>query len=191
MIFRRTPSQYAPLAVLLLVTGYALVGCDKSPEAAPPPAGNPMARTQPAAPPANSSMTDRAPGAPIGAPVGKVEKAGTFNKLFPKDGDGYNVVYTQEKTGSALAELQKGGKKLATLSISDVAANPSAIGKYNASGKQLGGYPAATVGSQGTSVLVGNKFQVQVRSNDPSFSATDREAWIQKFDLSGLAGMAK
>jgi hypothetical protein len=131
------------------------------------------------------------PSGTIAAPSGPIARGGDFNKLFPRDGNGYNVVFTQEKKGFAQAELNQGGKKVATLSISDVAANPSAIGKYNTSGQQLAGYPAAAVGSQGTSILVGGKFQVQVRSTAPSFSASDREAWLQKFDLRGLEGIAK
>ena len=127
-------------------------------------------------------------GANISGPAAgtKAVAGGSFNKLFPKDQDGYNRVFTQEKKGFAEALLRKGGKKLAIISISDVAANPAAISKYQQAGQQIAGYPAAPVGSQGTAILVGNRYQVQVRSMDASFTAAEREAWLGKFNLSGL-----
>ena len=122
-------------------------------------------------------------GPPAGA---KVVGGGSFNKLFPNDQDGFNRVFTQEKKGFAEALLRKGGKKIALLSISDIAANPSAISKYQTSSQMIAGFPAAPVGSQGTAILVGNRYQVQARSVDASFTAADREAWLGKFNLSGL-----
>jgi hypothetical protein len=110
-----------------------------------------------------------------------------FNKFFPKGGSGYERVYTQEKKGFAEAKLKQGGKDVAMLSISDTKNNPSALSKYQNSTKTIGGYPAATLGSTQTSVLVSNRYQVKVSSRDPSFTASDREAWIQKFNLNGLA----
>ena len=49
--------------------------------------------------------------------------------------------------------------------------------------------PAVARGELGTAVLAG-RFQVQVRSKSSSFTAEDREAWLAKFDLSGLSGLA-
>jgi hypothetical protein len=110
-----------------------------------------------------------------------------FNKFFPKGGSGYERVYTQEKKGFAEAKLKQGGKDMAMLSISDTKNNPSALAKYQNSTQTIGGYPATTLGSTQTSVLVSNRYQVKVSSRNPSFTASDREAWIQKFDLNGLA----
>jgi hypothetical protein len=110
-----------------------------------------------------------------------------FNKFFPKAGNGYARVYTQEKKGFAEAKLKQGSKDVAMLSISDIKNNPSAAGKYQQSSKKIAGYPAATLGTTQTSVLVNNRYQVKVLSRDPSFTASDREAWLQKFDLAGLA----
>jgi hypothetical protein len=109
-----------------------------------------------------------------------------FNKFFPATGDGYQRVYTQEKKGFAEAKLKKGGKDLATLSVSDTTSTPGAAAKFSNSTKKIGGYPSVTVGNTQTAVLVG-KYQVKVLSRDPSFTASDREAWIQKFNLSGLS----
>jgi len=114
-----------------------------------------------------------------------------FNKFFPKGSDGYERVYTQEKKGFSEAKLKKDGKDVAMLAISDIKNTPSAAAKYQQSTKTIAGYPAATLGNTQTSVLVNNRYQVKVLSRDPSFTASDREAWLQKFDLNGLARLSK
>jgi hypothetical protein len=131
-----------------------------------------------------------APAIPPG-PAAKPVAGGTFNRYFPKAGDGYSLNYTQEKAGLAQAELTKDGKRAALLTISDLKANPTARKKYAASTKQIAGYPAATLGSTITSIMVEDRWQVQAQSSSPSFTAADREAWIQRFDLAGLASTPK
>ncbi|MEH1905144.1 MAG: hypothetical protein V7L04_28145 [Nostoc sp.] len=108
-----------------------------------------------------------------------------FNKLFPDTGDGYQRVYTQEKQGFAEAKLKKGGKEVALLSITDTSSTPSAA-KFSKSTKKIGGYPAVEVGKTQTAILVG-KYQVKALSRDPSFKASDRADWLEKFNLNGLA----
>jgi len=181
----RGVTSLGPVA-FLAAAGLALTSCRPEPPPPPPPPP-PVARTVPrpsVVPPARTSVS--APPGPAGVVGGS-----SFNKLFPTSGtDGYKLVYTQEKKGFAQAEISKGGQKAATLSISDVAANPEATRKFQQGGRQIGGYPAADVGSQGTAVLVGNRFQVQVRSNSAAFSPSDREAWLTKFKLDDLARLA-
>jgi hypothetical protein len=109
-----------------------------------------------------------------------------LNAFFPSDGDGYQRVYTQEKKGFSEANLKQGGKVLAQLAISDTTSIPGAAAKFSNSTKKVGGYPAVTLGNTQTSVLVG-KYQVKVISKTPAFTAADREAWIEKFNLDGLA----
>ncbi|MEH1932614.1 MAG: hypothetical protein V7L14_02565 [Nostoc sp.] len=111
-----------------------------------------------------------------------------FNKLFPDGGDGYQRVYTQEKKGFAEAKLKKGGKEVALLSISDTTSTPDAAAKFSKSTKKIGGYPAVEVGKTQTAILVG-KYQVKVLSRDPSFKASDRADWIEKFNLNRLANL--
>ena len=118
----------------------------------------------------------------------KAVAGGKLNKYFPSSGGGFDRVFAQEKSGVALAKLNKGGKNVAMLSINDIAALPSAGDKFKSSTKQIGGYPAVTQGN-GTSVLVANRYQVKVQSKDTSFSASDREAWLSKFNLSGLSSV--
>lgn len=121
------------------------------------------------------------------APAGQPLPGSTFNKFFPSGGGGYERVYTQEKQGFAQAKLKKGGQDVALLSISDTAANPSAGNKFQQSNLKIGGYPSVQEGSKGTAVLVGGRFQVKVQSIDSSFTQSDREAWLQRFNLNGLS----
>lgn len=113
-----------------------------------------------------------------------------FNALFPDTEGSFDLVYTQEKTGFVEASLKKDGIEVALLSISDTVNNPDARQKFAESSEVLAGFPVADVGSKGTAVLVADRFQVQVRSVDDSFSRFDREDWLQKFDLDGLSQLA-
>ncbi|MDX2100143.1 MAG: hypothetical protein SFW36_20395 [Leptolyngbyaceae cyanobacterium bins.59] len=117
----------------------------------------------------------------------KAEAGGSFNKFFPDPGNGFERVYTQEKKGFAEAKLKKDGKDMAMLSVSDTTNLPMAAEKYQQSTKKIAGYPAVEQGTTTTGVLVGDRYQVKVLSRDPSFTASDREAWIQRFDLRGLS----
>jgi hypothetical protein len=112
---------------------------------------------------------------------------GEFNKLFPKPAAPFDLVFKQEKKGFAQASLKESGKEVATLSISDTTSNPEAAQKYQGSQETLAGYPVAAIGSQGTGLLVANRYQVQVRSMAPSFGEAERKEWLQKFDLQGLS----
>ena len=112
-----------------------------------------------------------------------------FNKFFPESSGGLEVVFSQEKAGFAEALLEKDGTEVATLSISDTASNPSAAEKFADSSEELDGYPIVEVGSQGSAVLVADRFQVQVRSKAEDFNQDNRRSWLSAFDLSGLEGL--
>lgn len=112
-----------------------------------------------------------------------------FNKFFPSDSGEFDVVFTQEKAGFAQAVLNENGEEVATLSVSDTAASPSARNKFSGSKDEIAGYPAASSGSKGTAILVGDRFQIQIRSKQDTFTAENREAWLAQFDLSGLANL--
>jgi hypothetical protein len=114
---------------------------------------------------------------------------GSFNKFFPESSDGFTTTASQEKEGFAEYKLKKDGKDMAMLAISDTAANPEAATKFKESTRQIGGYPAIEQGTTATAVLVDNRFQVKVLSRNPAFTKNDREAWLQKFNLRGLAGL--
>lgn len=110
-----------------------------------------------------------------------------FNQFFPKQGGDFDIVFKQEKSGFAQASLQQGGKELAVFSIFDTVSNPEAQAKYSAVTDRIAGYPVVTDESKSLSALVGNRFQVQVRSTDPGFGESDRIEWLQKFDLTGIS----
>lgn len=110
-----------------------------------------------------------------------------FNKFFPPSESGYERVYTQEKKGFAEAKLLKDGKDVAMLAISDTTSLPTAAAKFQNSPNKIAGYPAVEMGTTQTAILVADRYQVKVLSRDPSFTAADRQAWIEKFNLTGLA----
>ncbi|MDR3635223.1 MAG: hypothetical protein P4L84_15570 [Isosphaeraceae bacterium] len=110
-----------------------------------------------------------------------------FNKMFPKPAGDYDVVYTQEKTGFAQAKLVKKGEDVATLAIFDTVSNPEAADKYKDTAETFEGYPIIEIGNNGTGLLVGQRYQIQIRSKDANFSKFDREDWLKKFDLANLA----
>ena len=116
------------------------------------------------------------------------EAGGEFNKFFPQGDAGYARVFSQEKKGFAEAKLNKGGKNVAVMSISDTISLPAAAKKYERSTSKIGSYPLLDEAAlKSTGVLVNNRYQVKVASRDPSFSGTDRQAWLQKFNLDGLS----
>jgi hypothetical protein len=114
--------------------------------------------------------------------------AGTFNKFFPKDGEGGNErVFAADKEGFAEAKLQKDGKVVAVLSISDAQKQVYAKAKFEESPDQLEGYPMVKVGSTQTSVLVKGRFLLKVSSQTLDHDA--RKAILAKFDLKGLEAL--
>lgn len=115
------------------------------------------------------------------------EKGGTFNKFFPESEGEYAVVPAQEKQGFAEYKLKRDGVTLAMLSINDTISLPAAAAKYENATATVGGFPSVMQGTTATGVLVNGRYQVKVLSRDPSFTEADRAAWLEKFDLQGLA----
>lgn len=113
----------------------------------------------------------------------------SFNRFFPPGTDGYERVYTQEKKGFAEAKLKQDGQEMAVMAIADTLNNPSALTKFEKSTQTIGGYPVVAQGSMGTAVLVADRFQVKVLSRNSAFTQSDRIAWLEKFDLDGLAAL--
>jgi hypothetical protein len=121
------------------------------------------------------------------AVVKNATQGSNFNKFFPADADGFDRVFSQEKKGFAEAKLNKGGKNVAVLSISDTSSVPAAANKYQKSTEKLNGFPMLVeTPMKSTGVLV-KKFQVKVASRDASFTADNRLAWLKKFNLDGLS----
>lgn len=153
--------------VSLLLAALQLAGCEKAPS-----------RWEAAQKQTQGQQTSVAKDATSG---------GTFNQFFPKQGDGYDIVFKQEKSGFAQASLQQGGKELALFSIFDTNSNPEARTKYDGVTELVAGQPVVTEEAKSLSALVAKRYQVQVRSVDPGFGESDRKAWLEKFDLTGIA----
>jgi hypothetical protein len=115
------------------------------------------------------------------------EQGATFNKFFPSSTGTYRVVPAQEKRGFAEYKVNQEGKTVAMLSVNDTISNPAAAEKYKNSTEKVAGYPVVDQGTTATALLVNDRYQVKVQSRDPSFTRDDRLAWLQKFDLRGLA----
>lgn len=112
----------------------------------------------------------------------------SFNKFFPRSVSGYEVVPSQEKQGFAEYKVNQGGKTVAMLAINDTTGT-GAADKFQNSGMTIAGYPAVEQGQNATAILVGDRYQVKVLSRDAAFTKEDRAAWIQEFDLEGLANL--
>ena len=122
---------------------------------------------------------------PTEAPNATPIAAGTFNKFFPKDGEGGRKrVFAADKEGFAEAKLQKDGKEVAVLSISDADKLPFAKSRFDSATEKLEGFPMVTLGNNQTSVLVKERFQVKVSS--PTLDHEARKAILATFDLKGL-----
>ncbi|MBW4583420.1 MAG: hypothetical protein KME42_27970 [Tildeniella nuda ZEHNDER 1965/U140] len=115
------------------------------------------------------------------------EQGASFNKLFPREVKGYEIIPTQEKKGFAEYKVLQNSKPVAMLSISDTTSLPTAAAKYQATDFKVANYPAVDQGTTATGILINNRYQVKVLSRDPSFTRDDRLAWLQKFDLVQLA----
>jgi len=132
---------------------------------------------------------DTAPPAGSPAVAKNAVPGGSLNKFFPKAEGEFSSVFTQEKQGFAMAKLSKDGAEVATFAIMDTVSDASVRDKFKKSEQTYGEYPLATSGKKGTAVLVADRFQVQIRSVDASFTEFDREDWLAKFDLKGLADL--
>jgi len=123
------------------------------------------------------------------AVAGEAIQGSNFNALFPAASDGFTTVPTQEKKGFAEYKLNRDGTTVAMLSINDTISNPDAATKFSSSDRAVAGYPAVDIGSKQTAILVADRFQVKVQSRDESFGVGDRETWLSRFDLTGLASL--
>lgn len=167
MIFARWLRVFAPLFLSLLLL---------------------ISACTPQAPSRYSQVQKDTTGRGAPAAVAKTaEQGSTFNQFFPGGTGNYDVIPAQEKKGFAEYKLNKEGKTVAMLTINDTSSLPAAALKYQNSTEQVSGYPSVEQGTTATGILVNGRYQVKVLSRDPEFTKDDRVAWLQKFDLRGLA----
>lgn len=125
-----------------------------------------------------------------GARPPQLIKGASLNASFPASAEEFTVVFTQEKPGFVQATLKQNGTDVATLAIADLIDNAEAKAKFASSTEQIGGYPYAPNGSKGSTLLVANRYQVQVRSLADTFDESARRSWLTKFHLDILASLA-
>jgi hypothetical protein len=110
-----------------------------------------------------------------------------LNDFFPQSSGEYERVFTQEKDGFVQAKLKFQGQDVATLAIFDTISNPTAKSAFADATEKIQGFPTVPKGSQGTSVLVGDRYQVSIRSVSSDFDEEQRKEWLGKFNLQKLA----
>lgn len=140
-------------------------------------------------PSAYDQVQQETSGAKAPAVSGDAIQGSSFNALFPDAAGGFDVVPSQEKKGFAEYKLKKEGTTMAMLSINDTISNPDAAAKFANSDRTVAGYPAVDISSKQTAILVADRFQVKVQSKDEAFAKSDREDWLGKFNLRGLASL--
>lgn len=117
-----------------------------------------------------------------GDPVGGSQ----LNQYFPEQQAGEDRVAKQEKKGFAQYSFRRDGVEIAQLSITDLRSNPAAAEKFRTPDMLIAGYPATHDGSHGTTLLVGGRFQVKVRSPEGQLDEGERSAMLQRFNLAKL-----
>lgn len=115
------------------------------------------------------------------------EQGSQFNQFFPTSEGEFKVVPSQEKQGFAEYKLKRDGETLAMLTINDTISLPAAAKKYEAATVTVAGFPSVEQGNTATGLLVNGRYQVKVLSRSDAFTPSDRAAWLEKFDLAGLA----
>ena len=121
------------------------------------------------------------PGASSLAPMA----SGSLTKFFPKDGaGGYARVFSGEKQGYAEAKLQKDGKEVALVSITDASRLAFTKARYEGVTEKVGDVPVLKVSDKETTGLVKDRFQVKVFSTSLDHEA--RKVILASFDLAGL-----
>ena len=116
---------------------------------------------------------------PSGAPTGPLKS------YFPQDGvGGFRRVIRAGRDGYAEAALEKDGKEVAMLSISDAERLAYVKAKFEDATEKLDGFPLLTVGKDLSTILVKDRFEIKVLSK--TLDADARKAILASFDLKGL-----
>ena len=123
--------------------------------------------------------------------IGEPFPGSVFNKYFPEQGNGYDMVAKQEKEGFAQYSLRQAGDEIGQLSITDLRSNPAAAVKFESPDMNIANYPAMKDGSKGTTLLVAGRFQVKIRSPKGQLNQQDRATWLKKFNLEGIEALVE
>jgi hypothetical protein len=160
------------LAVLALSSALATACSKKSPP-------TPTATVDAAAPVATVTVAPD-------AGTGEGGATAMLKDYFPQDGAGgyKRVIHSTTRDGYVEAALEKDGKEVAILSISDAERMAYVKAKFESATEKLQGYPLLTSGKDLSTILVKDRFQIKVLSK--TLDADARKAILATFDLKGL-----
>jgi hypothetical protein len=123
------------------------------------------------------------------APRDQQVEGKAFNQFFPASQNGYSVIFTSEKKGYSQANIKKGDVEVATMAVTDLVDDAEAVQKFEGAAEKIQNCPVISRGENGTAALVGNRFQIVVRSSSDEFTAEDRRKWISQLDLASIAAL--
>jgi hypothetical protein len=114
-----------------------------------------------------------------------------FHQYFPAKPEGpFTLSYEPDQKGLATALLKKNGKDVAKLIVRDTLLHPEETKPYQDTKKVLGGYPMIITPEKGVALLLGGRFQVEVRPINDSFTEEECKEWLKLFDLETLSRLA-
>ena len=108
--------------------------------------------------------------------------------FFPQSVTPYEQVYSEVSPFLVVAKLMQNGQEVAVLSINERSLSTASVPQASRPKGTftLAGYPAVQPDAATTTVWVGDRFQVKIQSRSDTFTAQERQVWLQKFDLAGL-----
>ncbi len=176
--------RMAGVSAVWLTAALLPVGCNEAQSTAQQPIQQqPTTIVEEAAPSSGAEENAQPPVAADSAESGK------FDPFFPKPEDGYQIVFQPENPGYAQASLHGAGdQELAVFSIFDTEKSPIVLARFGRSEQKIGEQTVLSEESS-LSALIAERYHVQVRSVAPDFGEAERQAWLEKFDLAGIAKM--
>ena len=108
-----------------------------------------------------------------------------LKEYFPLDGaGGYKRVIRANRVGYVEASLEKDGKEIAILSISDAERLAYVKARFENATEKVDGFPLLSSGQDLSTILVRDRFEIKVLSK--TLDASARKAVLASFDLKRL-----
>jgi hypothetical protein len=164
---------------------FLLAACKPS---GPAPAGSSKAQASAVATVASAAPTSTASAAAAAAVTKLVDHARLAPFLLSAAAAGAtDRVDRPAKEGIAEAVYKKGKDDLATLTITDTSGVAGVREDYKDVKETAAGFPLKTSGYTKSSILVADRYQVQIQS--PRLKAPERKALFEKMDLKALGAV--
>ena len=164
------------VAALALYSTLA-TACQKAPP-------TPTSMETPDAPSLTVASSHRA-GLPEAGGIASGVPTAPLKDYFPLDAaGGFKRVIRANRVGYAEASLEKDGKEVAVLSISDAERLAYVKARFENATDKVDGFPLLTSGKDLSTILVRDRFEIKVLSK--TLDASARKAILASFDLKGL-----